>query len=140
MEIAAAAFAAGAFVGAVAKSMVSAHANMEPLIPPPPPPPLPPTMKKAKTRIFYKMDPLPLTANGEDSRKVGDPMGQEIVVLKKTTQTPQRLAVTDGDICRVVLKRAPALLTAEEKKASFDPGRTFFPELLQRLHTLQPQQ
>jgi hypothetical protein len=144
IEASIAAFAAGAIVGAASvKTLLGS--GLPPPLPPPVPPP-PPPARKPKTRIFYKMKELPLTKDGEDSRTGGRrPLlvcpgncGDVAILLK-----PPK--ITDGDIAKVALKKAPPLLTLEEKKeAFFQPQQAVHIELLQRanqrLHMLHPQE
>lgn len=144
---AAIAFTAGAILGASAAAITSAPAAFaQAQAPPPPPPPMPARVpRKPKTRIFYKMKELPITKDGEDTLVREQDNGFIVDPSPRTSSSGLSLAkppkITMGDISSVVLKKAPPLLNVEEKKAIFfHPQRPIHVELLQRLHTLQPQQ
>lgn len=110
-------FTAGALIGC-------ALAQLRPsVISPPKPPPMPPL--RPKTRILYQMKQinLPLSADGEDSRK-------------QIEEQRQPLKITESDITKVVLKKTPPRLSVEEKKvAFFTPQAAFHVELLNRFST-----
>ena len=136
------AFTAGALVGASARALLSIQksATAQPL-PPPPPPPSPVAPRRAKTRIFYKMKQLPLTADGEDT---GIREQEEGNFFPTSVDSGggglSRPKITDQAIAAVALKKAPPPMSIEEKRAAFfEPQRPIHAELLQRLHMFHPQ-
>ena len=127
-------FTAGTVVGLAVKS-VFAYTSPTLLIPPPPPP----LCKRPRAKIFFGMKDikLPLAEDGEDIRGIIDSSTTTTVKI----ETTPKIKISDDALATVSLKKAPPLMSVEEKRATFfQPPRPIFVELLQRLQTLHPQQ